>query len=182
VTFEETPLPGAYVITLNAIEDERGFFARQFCEREFAAHGLMTRVAQANTSYNVARGTLRGLHYQLAPKAESKLVRCVSGAVYDVILDLRKGAETFGRSFGQELSAANRKMMFVPRGMAHGFITLADSCYLLYLMNEFYTPELERGIRWNDPRFSVAWPTSPQFISPRDASHRDFDPEWHLGE
>jgi dTDP-4-dehydrorhamnose 3,5-epimerase len=182
VTFEETPLRGAYVITLDAIEDDRGFFARQFCQREFAAHGLMTRVAQANTSFNASRGTLRGLHYQLAPKAESKLVRCVSGAVHDVILDIRKGSDTFGQAFGRELSPANRKMMFVPPGFAHGFITLADSTELLYLMDEFYTSELERGIRWNDERFSVAWPIPPQFVSPRDASYRDFDPAWHLGE
>jgi dTDP-4-dehydrorhamnose 3,5-epimerase len=181
VTFEETPLRGAYIISLQAIEDERGFFARQFCEREFAAHGLMTRVVQANTSYNASRGTLRGLHYQLAPRAESKLVRCVSGAVHDVIVDIRKGSDTFGQAFGRELSAANRRMMFIPPGFAHGFITLADSTELVYLMDEFHAPELERGIRWNDERFSVAWPIPPQFLSPRDANHRDFDPAWHLG-
>ncbi len=182
MTFEETPLPGAYVVTLDGIEDERGFFARLFCQREFGERGLMTRVVQANASYNVARGTLRGLHYQLPPRAESKLVRCVSGAVHDVIVDLRRGFETFGQTFGRELSSANRKMMFVPRGFAHGFITLADSTELLYLMDEFYTPELERGIRWNDERFSIDWPMAPRFLSPRDANHRDFDPAWHLGE
>ena len=179
--FEETSLPGAYVVTPNAIEDERGFFARQFCQREFAERGLMTRVAQVNTSYNASRGTMRGLHYQLPPKAESKLVRCVSGAVHDVIVDMRHGVESFGRSFGLELSAANRKMMFVPAGFAHGFITLSDSTELLYLMDEFYTPELERGVRWNDERFSITWPIAPQFLSSRDANHRDFDPAWHLG-
>ena len=182
MTFEETPLRGARVVTLDAIEDERGFFARHFCQQEFAAHGLMTRVVQANTSYNASRGTLRGLHYQLPPAAENKLVRCVSGAVHDVIVDLRRGSETFGQSFGRELSAMNRKMMFVPRGFAHGFITLADSTELLYFMDEFYAPELERGIRWNDERFSVAWPMPPRFVSARDASHRDFDPAWHLAE
>jgi dTDP-4-dehydrorhamnose 3,5-epimerase len=181
VILEETPLPGAYVVTLDAIEDERGFFARQFCQREFAERGLMTRVVQVNTSYNASRGTLRGLHYQLPPKAEGKLVRCVSGAVHDVIVDMRKGVATFGRSFGRELSWANRKMMFIPPGFAHGYLTLADSTELLYLTDEFYTPELERGIRWNDERFSIAWPMTPQFLSSRDANHRDFDPAWHLG-
>ena len=180
--FEETPLSGACVVTLNAMEDERGFFARQFCAREFGEHGLMTRVAQVNTSYNISLGTLRGLHYQLPPKAESKLVRCVSGAVYDVIVDIRKDSPTFGQSFGRELSRDNRAMMFVPKGFAHGFITLADSTELLYLMDEFYTPEFERGIRWNDQRFAITWPMAPRFLSPRDANHRDFDPAWHLGE
>jgi dTDP-4-dehydrorhamnose 3,5-epimerase len=181
VTFEETPLPGAYVITGNAHEDERGFFARQFCRREFGEHGLMTQVVQVNTSYNAHRGTLRGLHYQLPPKAESKLVRCVAGAIHDVIVDLRKDSRTFGMPFGLELSSANRAMMYVPKGFAHGFITLADATEVLYLMDEFYSSELERGIRWNDKRFSVAWPIAPQFVSSRDATHRDFDPAWHLG-
>lgn len=180
--FEETPLRGAYVVTLDAIADERGFFARQFCQREFAQRGLMTRVVQVNASYNASRGTLRGLHYQLPPKAESKLVRCITGAIHDVIVDLRSGVETFGKTFGRELSAANCEMMFVPPGFAHGFITLADSTEVLYLMDEFYTPELQRGIRWNDKRFSVPWPIAPKFLSPRDSTHRDFDPAWHLDE
>jgi dTDP-4-dehydrorhamnose 3,5-epimerase len=182
VTFEETPLPGAYLVTLDGLEDERGFFARQFCAREFGDRGLMRQVVQVNTSYNRSRGTLRGLHYQLAPRAECKLVRCITGAVHDVIVDMRAGSETFGRSFGHELSPVNRTMMFVPRGFAHGFITLADSTELLYLMDEYYAPELERGIRWNDERFSVVWPLAPQSLSPRDATHRDFDPAWHLGQ
>lgn len=180
--FEETPLAGAYVITLDGIADERGLFARQFCQKEFASHRLMTEVVQVNASYNTSRGTLRGMHYQLSPKAESKLVRCVTGSAYDVILDLRKGSATFGQSFGREISRANRAMMYVPRGFAHGFITLEDSSELLYLMDEFYTPELQRGVRWNDPRFAIAWPIEPRFVSPRDASHRDFDPSWHLGD
>jgi dTDP-4-dehydrorhamnose 3,5-epimerase len=182
VIFEETPLAGAYKITLDGIEDERGYFARQFCVREFGERGLMTRVAQVNASYNASRGTLRGLHYQLPPKPEAKLVRCVRGALHDVILDLRKGSQTFGQSFGQELSSANRSMMFVPAGFAHGFITLEDSTEVLYLMDEFYTPELQRGVRWNDERFAIRWPMTPTFLSPRDAAHRDFDPAWHLGE
>jgi dTDP-4-dehydrorhamnose 3,5-epimerase len=182
VTFEETPLAGAYVIALDGIEDDRGFFARQYCQREFGERGLMTRVVQVNTSYNASRGTLRGLHYQLPPRAESKLVRCVSGAIHDVIVDLRKGSRTFGQTFSRELSSFNRKMMFVPPGFAHGFITLADSTELLYFMDEFYSPELQRGIRWNDERFSIQWPMTPQSMSSRDASYRDFDPAWHLGE
>jgi dTDP-4-dehydrorhamnose 3,5-epimerase len=181
VIFEETSLPGAYIVTLAGIEDERGFFARQFCEREFGERGLMTRIAQVNTSYNASRGTLRGLHYQLPPRAEAKLVRCVAGAVHDVIVDMRSDSETFGQTFGRELSSANRAMMYVPRGFAHGFITLADSTELIYLMDEFYSPEFERGIRWNDKRFSIEWPIAPRFMSPRDENHRDFDPAWHLG-
>ena len=182
MTFEETPLPGAYVVTPDAIQDDRGFFARQFCEREFSERGLMTRVVHANISYTASRGTLRGLHYQLAPKAEGKLVRCVSGAAHDVIIDIRRGSETFGKSFGLELSSANRRMIFIPPGFAHGFITLSDATELLYLVDQFYSPELERGIRWNDERFSVPWPIAPRLLSARDASYRDFDPAWHLGE
>ena len=182
MTFEETPFPEAYVVTLSALEDERGFFARQFCRREFGEHGLMTQIVQVNTSYNAHRGTLRGLHYQRPPKAEAKLVRCVTGAIHDVIVDMRKDSSTFGMPFGRELSSANRAMLYIPKGFAHGYITLADATELLYLTDEFYVPELQRGIRWNDERFSVPWPIAPQFVSSRDAAHRDFDPAWHLGE
>lgn len=179
--FEQTPLAGAYVVTPEGIEDERGFFARQFCQKEFAEQGLMTQVVQVNTSFNASRGTLRGMHYQLPPKAESKLVRCVSGAAYDVVVDLRKSSATFGQSFGRELSPSNRAMMFVPKGFAHGFITLENSTELLYLVDEFYAPEFERGVRWNDPRFAITWPITPRSVSSRDANHRDFDAAWHLG-
>jgi dTDP-4-dehydrorhamnose 3,5-epimerase len=180
--FQETPLAGAYVIDLEKRGDERGFFARAFCEQEFGAHGLVTHLAQANNSLSARKGTLRGMHYQLAPKAETKLVRCIRGALFDVILDLRKDSPTFGQAFGAELSAENRRMMYVPKGFAHGFITLADDTEAFYFVDEFYAPELERGVRWNDPKFAIPWPAhvAPTVISDKDQNYRDFDPAWHL--
>ncbi len=179
--FTETPLRGAFVIDLEKQGDERGFFARAFCEREFSAHGLVTRFVQANDSLTAQRGTLRGMHYQLAPKAETKLVRCIRGALHDVILDLRSGSPTFGKSFGAELTAENRRMMYVPKGFAHGFLTLTHDSEAFYLVDEFFSPEHERGVRWNDPRFDIRWPFAPTTISDKDRGHRDFDPAWHLG-
>jgi dTDP-4-dehydrorhamnose 3,5-epimerase len=179
--FTEVSLPGAFVIDLDKRGDERGFFARAFCEREFAAHGLSARFVQVNNSLTALKGTMRGMHYQLAPKAETKLVRCIRGAVFDVILDLRKGSPTFGESFGAELSAENRRMMYVPKGFAHGFVTLTDDAEAFYFVDEFYSPEHERGIRWDDPRFRIAWPVRPGVVSEKDRAHRDFDPAWHLG-
>lgn len=179
--FTESPLSGAFVIGIEKRTDERGFFARAFCEREFSACGLATRFVQVNDSLSERRGTLRGMHYQLAPKAETKLIRCVRGALYDVILDLRRDSPTFGRSFGAELTAENRLMMYVPKGFAHGFITLTDDVEAIYLVDEFYVPEQERAIRWNDPRFDIAWPLAPAVISDKDRVHRDFEPAWHLG-
>jgi dTDP-4-dehydrorhamnose 3,5-epimerase len=179
--FTETPLRGAYVIDLEKRGDERGFFARAYCEREFAGHQLATRFVQMNNSLSAQKGTLRGMHYQLAPKAETKLVRCVRGALYDVIIDLRKESPTFGKSYGAELTAENRRMMYVPKGFAHGLVTLTDDAEALYLVDEFYAPEQERGIRWNDPRFGIEWPIQPVVVSDKDRAHRDFDPGWHLG-
>lgn len=179
--FTETPLQGAWLIDLEKRGDERGFFARAFCEKEFGAHQLATRFVQANDSLSAQRGTLRGMHYQLAPRAETKLVRCIRGALYDVILDLRKGSPTFGRSFGAELTAENRRMMYVPKGFAHGLLTLADDTEAFYLVDEFYDAERERGVRWNDPRFDIRWPIPPVVLSDKDRDHRDFDPAWHLG-
>jgi len=179
--FTETPLEGAYLIDLERRVDERGFFARAFCEREFAAHGLATRFVQANNSLTVQRGTLRGMHYQLAPKAETKLVRCLRGELFDAILDLRKDSATFGRSFGAALSADNRSMMYVPKGFAHGFLTLADDTEAFYMVDEYYAPEHERGVRWNDPRFDIRWPIEPLGLSDKDRSWRSFDPVYHLG-
>lgn len=179
--FTEAPLSGAFLIDLERRGDDRGFFARAFCEREFAAHGLATRFVQMNDSLSAQRGTLRGMHYQLAPRAETKLVRCVRGALYDVILDLRRDSPTFGRSFGAELTAENRRTMYVPKGFAHGLITLTDDVEAMYLVDEFYSPEHERGVRWNDPRFEIAWPIAPAVVSDKDRVHRDFDPAWHLG-
>lgn len=177
--FKET-LPGAYLIDLEKKGDDRGFFARAYCQQEFQQHGLTTHFCQVNNSLTAQKCTLRGMHYQLPPKAETKLVRCIRGALYDVILDLREESPTFGQSFGAELSAENRRMMYVPKGFAHGFITLADDTEAFYFVDEFYAPEYERGIRYNDPRFALQWPTSPTGISEKDKNWRDFDPAWHL--
>ena len=178
--FTETPLKGAYLIDLEKRGDERGFFARAFCEQEFGAQGLATRFVQANNSLSAQKGTLRGMHYQLAPKAETKVVRCIRGALYDAILDLREGSPTFGQSFGAELSAENRRMMYVPKGFAHGFFTLTDDAEAFYFVDELYAPQCERGVRWDDPRFAVVWPGVPTVISDKDRGYRDFDPAWHL--
>jgi len=178
--FIEIPLTGAYLIDLEKHGDERGFFARAFCEREFADHRLATHFAQANNSLSAQKGTLRGMHYQLAPKAETKVVRCLRGALHDMVLDLREGSPTFGESFGAELTAENRRMMYVPKGFAHVFITLADDTEAFYFVDEFYAPQYERGIRWNDPRFAIRWPAQPAVISEKDRNYRDFDPAWHL--
>lgn len=179
--FSETPIEGAYLIDLEKRGDERGFFARAFCEKEFEARRLATRFVQANDSLSAQKGTLRGMHYQLPPRAETKVVRCIRGALHDVVLDLRPGSRTFGQSFGAELTAENRRMMYLPKGCAHGFITLADDTEALYLVDEFYAPERERGVRWDDPRFGIRWPIPPGVLSDKDRTHRDFDPAWHLG-
>jgi dTDP-4-dehydrorhamnose 3,5-epimerase len=179
--FTETPIPGAWLIDLEKRGDDRGFFARLFCEKEFAAHGLVTHFVQVNNSLSATRGTLRGMHFQLPPKAETKLVRCVKGALYDAILDLRPGSPTFLKSFGAELSAENRRMMYVPKGFAHGFVTLADATEAVYFVDEFYGPEQERIARWNDPKYGIQWPLQPVVLSDKDRDARDFDPKWHLG-
>jgi dTDP-4-dehydrorhamnose 3,5-epimerase len=179
--FTETPIPGAFLVDLERRGDDRGFFARAFCEREFEARGLASGFVQINDSLSARRGTLRGMHYQLAPHAETQLVRCVRGALLDVILDLRPGSPTFGRSFGAELTAENRRMMYVPKGFAHGFLTLADDTEAFYLVDAFYAPEHERGIRWDDPAFAIPWPLPPAVLSEKDGRHRAFDPAWHLG-
>lgn len=179
--FSETPLAGAYLVDLDKRGDERGFFARFFCEKEFAAEGLETRFVQINNSLSAEAGTLRGMHYQLPPSAEVKLVRCLKGALWDAILDLRPDSPTFGGWFGAELSAENRRMVYVPRGFAHGFLTLEPDTEALYLVSDFYAPEAERGVRWNDPRFAIGWPAEPRVISQKDAGQRDFDPAYHLG-
>ncbi|MBI1335779.1 MAG: dTDP-4-dehydrorhamnose 3,5-epimerase [Phycisphaera sp.] len=179
--FHPTPLQDAYTIDPEKRGDDRGFFARVFCEKEFAQHKLVSHFVQVNNSLSRDKGTLRGMHYQLAPAAEVKLVRCIRGALHDVILDLRTGSPTFGRSFGADLTAENRTMMYVPEGFAHGFITLTDDTEALYLVSAFYAPDLERGVRWNDPRFNISWPIQPTTLSDKDAHQRDFDEAWHLG-
>lgn len=178
--FISTGLEGAYLVELEKRGDDRGFFARFFCTREFTQMGLEANFVQVNNSLSAHRGTLRGMHYQLAPKSEAKLVRCVRGSMYDVILDLRKDSPTFGHSFGSELTAENRLMMYVPKGFAHGFITLEDNSEALYLVSEFYDPQQERGIRWNDPQFNLKWPFTPAVVSDKDMHHPDFNAPYHL--
>lgn len=178
--FTETPLNGVYVIELEKHEDERGFFARVFCVSEFRAHDLASNFVQVNNSLTATKGTLRGMHYQLPPKAETKVVRCIRGAFWDVVLDLREGSPTFGRWFGTELSAENRRMMYAPKGFAHGFITLTGNTEALYFVDEFYAPEQERGIHWNDPEFKIEWPVEPVVISEKDDKWPEFDPAYHL--
>lgn len=173
--FTPTPLAGALLVDLERHGDERGFFARLFCAHEFAARGLCTGLVQISTSLSAPRHTLRGMHYQLPPHAETKLVRCLAGALFDVIVDLRPDSPTYGASFGAELSAANRTMMYVPKGFAHGFLTLTENTEILYLMDEFYAPQSARGIRWNDEDLGIAWPQTPAVVSERDASYPDFD-------
>lgn len=173
--FEETPLSGAYVVRLQRIEDERGFFARTFCEREFAAKALAARMVQSNTALTRKAGTLRGLHYQTTPHDEAKLVRCIRGAVYDVMADVRPDSPTFRSWFGVELTAGNRTMVYVPEGMAHGYLALADDSELFYQVSAFYAPGAEQGIRWNDPAFGIAWPDGGDFIlSDKDRGWPDF--------
>jgi dTDP-4-dehydrorhamnose 3,5-epimerase len=178
--FNETVLSGAYTIDLESRGDDRGFFARLFCEKEFRDRGLASDWVQANNSMSRDVGTLRGLHYQLGPRAETKLVRCIAGSVWDLILDLRPESPTFGRSVGAELSAENRRMMYVPKGFAHGILTLAPLTELIYFVDEFYSPECERGIRWNDPRFGIEWPVTPVVVSQKDQAWRDFDRVYHV--
>ena len=178
--FTETPLKGAYVIDLEKIEDERGFFARYYCEQEYAKHGLSTSFVQINNSLAVEKGTLRGMHYQLSPAAETKVVRCLTGALWDCIIDMREDSSTFRQHFAVELTSENRSMLYVPKGFAHGFITLTDNTEALYLVDEFYAPELERGIRYDDPSFGIEWPLQPTVISDKDRQHPDFNPQHHL--
>ena len=175
--FAETPLAGAFVIDVEPREDERGFFARAWCRDEFAEQGLSTDVVQCNVSFNHHQGTLRGMHYQVAPHAEVKLVRCTRGAIYDVIVDLRPDSPTHTRWLGVELTAENRRALYIPEGFAHGYQTLADGTETFYQVSAFWAPEAERGVRWDDPAFGIAWPDPPgeRVISERDATYPDVD-------
>ena len=173
--FTETALPGAFLIDIEPRADARGFFARTFCRDEFLAHGLEPDVVQCNLSFNAARGTLRGMHYQVAPAAEAKLVRCLHGAIYDVIVDLRAGSATFGRHVGVELSAGNRRQLYVPPLFAHGFLTLTDHAEVAYQVSAAYTPAAERGLRYDDPAFGIAWPIPVSVISDKDAAWPAFE-------
>ena len=168
VTFVEMDVPGVWRIELERRVDARGYFARAFCRREFAARGLDVAFVQANVSWNPRRGTLRGMHLQLAPHAETKLVRCTRGAVFDAVVDLRRGSATFGRWTAVELTAGDGRMLLVPAGFAHGYLTLADDTEVFYQVTEEYHPESESGLRWNDPSVSIGWPFAPTAISSRD--------------
>jgi dTDP-4-dehydrorhamnose 3,5-epimerase len=172
--FSETKLKGAFIVEPERLEDERGFFARSWCQREFEENGLNPRIVQCNISFNVKRSTLRGMHYQTAPFEEAKLVRCTSGAIYDVIVDIRPDSSTYKRHFGIVLSEENRKMLFIPERFGHGFLTLEDNTEVFYQMSEFYSPERARGFRWDDPAFSITWPEDIRVISERDRNYPDF--------
>lgn len=172
--FTETDLKGAYIVDLERREDERGFFARSWCAEEFENTGLNPRLFQCNVSFNKKQGTLRGMHYQVEPYAEAKLVRCTMGIIYDVIIDLRPGSPTFKTWFGVELSAENRRALYVPVGFAHGFQTLVDNAEVFYQMSEFFHPQCARGIRWNDPVFDIKWPIETPILSPRDREYGDY--------
>lgn len=175
VVFTETKLKGAFVIELERKEDERGFFARAFCVDEFQARGLNARIAQCSTSYNKHRGTLRGMHWQDAPYAECKLVRVTRGAIFDVIIDLRKSSPTFKQHVAAELNAENRRMVYVPEGFAHGFQTLEDDTEVFYQISAIHAPGSARGVRWNDPVFDIQWPEAERrLLNDRDASYPDF--------
>jgi dTDP-4-dehydrorhamnose 3,5-epimerase len=193
--FTETKLKGAYIIEIEKLEDERGFFARSWCQREFEAHGLSPRLVQCNISFNINKGTMRGMHYQVAPSEEAKLVRCVRGSIYDVIIDIRPESATYRQWMAVELSspdshlpssisvssvdrspltAHSYTMLYIPEGFAHGFLTLEDNTEVFYQMSEFFAPECARGFRWNDPAFGIQWPEDIQVISERDKNYPDF--------
>lgn len=169
MNFKKTPITGAYVVDIEPKGDERGFFARGFCQQEFEALGLNSKIVQANIGVSRQRGTLRGLHYQAAPYAETKLIRCTAGAVFDVIVDLRPASSSYRKWLGVELAADTRRMLYVPEGCAHGYLTLVDNTEIFYLVSQFYSAESERGLRWNDPAFGIEWPiTQDLVISEKD--------------
>lgn len=173
--FEETKLKGAYIISLNLLTDARGGFARTFCKKEFEQIGHTKEFVQLNHSYNIHKGTIRGMHFQIAPYQEIKLIRCVRGSVLDVIIDLRKDSPTFLRHIAVELSAENKKMMYVPENFAHGFQTLEDNSELIYHHTQFYTPEADTGVRFDDPALKITWPLEPKMVSEKDKNYKLID-------
>jgi dTDP-4-dehydrorhamnose 3,5-epimerase len=175
MTFTETKLHGVFEVHLEPITDDRGFFARSWCQREFAAHGLNPRLVQCSVSFNARRRTLRGMHYQVYPFAEIKIVRCTRGAIYDVVLDLRPESATYKDWVGVVLSSTNRQMVYIPERCAHGFLTLEDDTEVFYQMSEFYDPGSARGVRWNDPAFGITWPENVEVISQRDNAYHNFE-------
>jgi dTDP-4-dehydrorhamnose 3,5-epimerase len=170
----ETKLKGAFVIELDQFKDTRGFFARAWSDREFAAAGLTASFVESNLSFNEKKGTLRGMHYQLPPYEQVKLVRCTRGSIYDVIIDLRPSSPTFKQWFALEMSADNYRMLYVPGEFAHGYLTLDDDTEVLYQTSSYYAPEHGRGVRWNDPAFNISWPADPLIIIDRDRNYEDF--------
>jgi len=173
--FHQTKLPGVFEIPLEPHHDERGFFARTWCKKEFAAQGLNSELVQCNVSFNIRRGTLRGIHFQAAPHAEAKLVRCTRGSIYDVVVDLRRDSPTFRKWIGVDLTAERRNMLYVPEGCGHGFLTLEDESEVFYQMSEFYHADSARGVRWDDPAFQIVWPGSVAVISQRDRTYPAFE-------
>jgi dTDP-4-dehydrorhamnose 3,5-epimerase len=174
VNFVETKLSGVYQIDIEPHCDERGFFARTWCHKEFEEHGLSGKTAQCSTSFNSQKGTLRGIHFQAEPHPETKLVRCTRGKIFDVAVDLRPDSPTFGQWTGVVLSAENRKMLYIPAGCGHGLLTLEDRSEVFYMISEDYYPALSKGVRWNDPAFAIEWPERPVVISDRDNTYPDF--------
>ena len=172
--FTETSLNGLYIVELVRLEDERGYFARSWCQREFEEHGLNSQLVQCNISFNKRRGTLRGMHYQTAPYEEAKLVRCTRGSLYDVVIDIRPTSQTFKSWFAVELTSEHHRALYIPEGFAHGFQTLIDNTEVFYQMSEFYHPESAKGIRWNDSEFSIAWPIEALVVSEKDNSYPDW--------
>jgi len=172
--FAETKVRGAYVIEIERRTDTRGFFGRAWCAKDFEAHGLTARIAQVNVSGNLRKGTLRGLHYQLAPHHEAKVVGCIQGAIYDIVLDLRRDSPTYLQWVAVELTSGNHRMLYIPEGCAHGFQTLTDDTDLLYLMTEFYSPAHAQGVRYNDPAFGIEWPLTVECISDADRAWPDY--------
>ena len=174
--FIKTELKGAFVIEPERLEDERGFFARAWDRQEFEARGLNPRLVQSNISFNKEEGTLRGMHYQIPPYEEAKLVRCTRGAIYDVIIDLRSHSPSFQQWLGVELTEDNRRMLYIPEGFAHGYLSLEDDTEIFYQVSEFYAPEFGRGVRWDDPTFGITWPIEVRVIRERDQQYPDFAP------
>jgi len=180
--FQETGIVGGFLIEMDPHVDERGSFARSFCQREFAARGLNSVVAQCNVSTNLKKGTLRGLHSQSPPYEEDKLVRCTRGSIYDAMLDLRPDSATYGKHFGAELSADNHRALYIPKGVFHGFLTLEDNCEVFYQMSEFFVESQGQGVRWNDPAFAIDWPGTVVVISERDATYPNYVPKRGLDQ
>ena len=178
--FTETKLKGAFVIEIKKLADDRGFFGRSWCRREMEEHGLNGNVVNMNTSLTKYRGTLRGLHFQLPPNAEAKMIRCTRGSVYDIIVDLRPDSPTFRQWYGEELTADNHKMLYSPEGFAQGFITLEDNTEITYLTTDFYAPAAAKGVRWNDPAFNIKLPLNPVVISDQDKTWPDLDPDYFI--